>query len=141
MKHNIFIEIENLINNNSLRTDKIGDYEAYSNDAEFDKALTDYIEVFNHLNENWNVILFSSRRERERYKIEKWLDKNEVSYEELILKPDVGFSNDWKEEFIVDYYGGHLSNMTKKTQLVITSDEKLVEAMREFGVKTLGNLK
>ena len=114
MKKNIFIEIENLISDNSLRTDKIGDYEAYNREAENDKPVQDFIDIFNELNKSWDVILFSSRRERDRFKIEKWLDKNGVDYEELILRPDVGFNKDWKSEFIIDYYNGNLSNMRKK---------------------------
>lgn len=137
MKQNIFIEIENMISDNSLRTDKIGDYEAYNREAENDKPVQDFIDIFNELNKSWDVILFSSRRERDRYRIEKWLDKHGVDYEELILRPDVGFNKDWKNEFIVDYYNGNLSNMRKKVQLVVTCDEIMFNSMKELGIKVL----
>ena len=85
-------------------------------------------------NAGWNVIILSGRHEKWIYDTEGWLEKHNIRYDSLYLRPDDDFSKDvelktrFYESFIKDDYD---------VKLAIDDNPSIVALWRSLGIPTL----
>ena len=131
---NIFVELESLANS-AHRSDYKRDRAVYDSMASDDEPLDDAIELLEALNQNYTVIIFTTRNQLHEYATTEWLMENDIPCDDLLMRPENDYTPaiELKKSLILDYYKGRDDRMEEETFAIISNHEATVESFREDG--------
>lgn len=120
----------NCLGDNSHRFDARNRYDEYDEMQPEDEAIVPLIQLLTGMSETFDIIVFTSMREKYRYQVEQWLTDNEVPADEVIFREDNDYSKNY--ELFTETVSGF-----DDVQLVIESDTRTIETLREAGYYVL----
>ena len=82
----------------------------------------------------FNIMILTGRPARYRERTERWLARNFIFPEALVMRPEGNFDSDAmvKPSMLADHFGGYQQAL-KAVQLVLEDRDKVVEAFRNLG--------
>lgn len=113
----------NCLGDNSHRSDSRSRYDEYDEMQTDDSPVKPLIDLLQGLSEVYDIIVYTSMRERYRYQVEQWLTDNEVPADEVLMRPDDDYSKN--HELWLDMIMGIGSVL-----VVIESDTRTIEELR-----------
>ena len=91
-KNVLLIDLENTLSNSKHRMHLLGkDNEKFQKEFLNDppnKNVIDFVNSMYNNNYNISVVILSAKKEKYKKDAIKWLEKNNVAYDELIMQPD-----------------------------------------------------
>jgi len=108
-------------------------WKKFFEDVPFDQPITDNIEVCNHFYKlGYDVNLFSGRSETCRDATEKWMDRYEVLYNKLYMRPAHERRPDYQVKF--DMLTKHFPDKSK-IFAVFDDRDQVVKMWRDNGIR------
>lgn len=113
----------NCLGDNSHRSDAKGLYDEYDEMQTDDQPIKALINLLSGLSETFEIVVYTSMRERYRYQVEQWLTDNEVPADEVLMRSDDDYSKN--HELWLDMIMG-----VGNVQCVFESDMRTIEELR-----------
>ena len=91
--------------------------------------------IINNLPHSIKLIACTGRNERYRNQTIEWLLKNDIIFDEILMRPNDNFSPDYvlKIKMIVDFFDGNIDIAKEQIICCLDDRDKVVEAFREAG--------
>jgi len=120
----------NCLGDNSHRYEARNRYDEYDEMQPEDDPIKPLIDLLKGMSETFEIIVYTSMREKYRYQVEQWLTDNEVPADDVIFREDNDYSKNY--ELFAETISGF-----DDVQLVIESDMRTIETIRGEGFYVL----
>lgn len=99
-----------------------------------DGVYDDVANTLMNINESIGILVVSGRNEAYRQQTFDWLDKNDISVDEVLLRPNGDWrpDHDLKPQLILEFFGSE-ENAKDKIITILDDREKVIAAFREKG--------
>lgn len=111
------------------------DWDAFHSGLSEDTVNESVAMVISNLPHSIKLIACSGRNERYRQLTIDWLSKNDLIFDEILLRPDNNFEPDHilKLKMIVEFFDGDIELAKEQVICCLDDRDKVVEAFRDAG--------